>query len=118
MINNNMLYGVGDLVLGNTVSIPSHMALGSVSDTLSSGDLVTSGEFKRQAFTTTSRTGNVIKFQTLFTGALASSLPINVLGLMNSSVGGDLWANMLMSSILQTSAFDIDVELWVQFRGI
>lgn len=118
MINNDMLYGIGDLLIGNNVTIPSHMTLGSVSDTLSSGDIITSGEFKRQAFTSTTRIGNIVKYATLFTGATASSLAINSVGLFNSSVGGDLWANMLMSSILQTSAFDIDIEMWFQFTGV
>jgi hypothetical protein len=119
MINNNMLYGLGDLMIGTAgVTIPSYMTMGSVSDTLTSGDLVTSGEFKRIAITTKSRSSNIDKFQTLFTGTLASSLYINSVGLFNSSAGGALWANMLMSSILQTTSFDIDVEFWVQLSRL
>jgi hypothetical protein len=118
MINNNMLYGLGDLTIGNAVTIPSHMALGSTSNSLSSGDIITSGEFVRLPLLTKSRTGNLIKMETLFAGGIASSLPINVVGLFNSSAVGDLWANMLMASITQTTSFDIDIEVWMQFIGV
>jgi hypothetical protein len=118
MINNNMLYGIGDLVLGNVVTIPSYMTLGSTTGNISSGDTITSGEFKRTALTSKTRSGNLIKFETLFTGTLTTAAPINVVGLMNSSAGGDLWANMLMASIMQSTSYDIDIELWVQFTGV
>lgn len=117
MINNNFLYGLCDLAIGNTVSIPSYLAMGSGSGILSSGDTVTSGEFSRGALTSKTRSGNLMKFIHLRPSTSAVSTPINVIGLMNSSTGGDLWANMLTSSILQTTSFDIDFEIWVQVTG-
>jgi len=118
MINNNMLYGLGDMTIGNTVTIPSYMALGSSNATLSATDTIIGGEFVRLPLVTKSRTQNLIKLETLFAGGIASSLPINVVGLFNSSGGGNLWANMLMASIMQTTSFDIDVEIWIQFIGV
>ena len=117
MINNNMLYGLGDLATGTAVTIPSYMAFGSTTDTLSAVDIITSGEISRSSLESKTRTGNVIKFIKLKSGVSATSTPINSIGLFNSSSGGNLWGNMLTSSIIQTTSFDIDFEFWVQLLG-
>lgn len=117
MINNNFLYGIGDLAVGTSVTIPAYMAFGSTANVLSAADIITSGEISRSILDSKTRSGNVIKFIKLKTGATSTSTPINSIGLFNSSAGGSLWGNMLTSSIIQTSAFDIDFEYWVQILG-
>ena len=112
-----MLYGLGDLLIGNSVTIPSYMALGSSSYTLMATDNSINGEFTRQILGSNVRSANLVKFDTLFSGVTASSLPINVVGLMNSSTSGDLWCSMLMANVTQTSSFDVEIEMWVQFNG-
>ena len=114
MINNNMIYGVGDLLIGNPVTIPSYMTLGSVSDTLTANDLITSGELSRQILGSKTRTGNVVKYTSNFLSSSSPSVAINSVGLFNSSVGGNLWSNMLMASLLQTTSYDLDLEFWFQ----
>lgn len=117
MINNNFIYGLGDLAVGTAVNIPSHMAFGSTQDVLSASDIITSGEISRSSLDSKTRTQNVIKFVKLKTGATSTSTPINSIGLWNSSTGGQLWSNMLTSSLIQTTSFDIDFEIWIQILG-
>jgi hypothetical protein len=117
MINNNMLYGIADLCVGNAVTIPSYLAIGSTGGTLTSNDIITSGEFQRIPVTKT-RSGTVIQWAATALASSATSNLINVIGLMNSSSGGNLWANTLMPSLLQTSNYDIDFEIWVNLVGV
>jgi hypothetical protein len=115
MINDNFLNGMAGLLIGESVTIPSYLAFGSTTGTLTAQDTITSGEFDRNIYTTTERIGNVSKYSFLRTGgevATSSGQYINVIGLMNSSAGGSLWANTLVSSLLHTTAFDLDIELW------
>lgn len=117
MINNLLLYIAADkLIGGTTYNIPAYMAFGSTTGTLTAADTVTSGEFDRNALTSTSRTDNIAKYSCTRTSTEANNEYINVVGLHNSSglaSSGNLVANMLVASLLHTTAFDVDIEFWI-----
>lgn len=118
MINNNMLYGLAGLAVGNAITIPSYLAIGSTDGTLTSTDTVSSGELSRIALTTKSSVNNIITWDVVKPSATATSIPINNIGLWSSSVGGSLWASFLTSSIIQSTSFDIDFTVQVQLLGV
>lgn len=118
MINNNMLYGLAALAVGTATAIPAYLALGSTDGTLTSADTVTSGEFSRLALTSRTSVNNIITWDLLRTGASATSTPINVIGLWTSSVAGSLWCGVLTSSLIQSTAFDVDFSVQVQLLGV
>jgi hypothetical protein len=118
MINNNMLYGIAALTVGTATAIPAYLALGSTDGTLTSGDTITSGEFSRLALTSKTSVNNVLTWDLVRTGASATSTPINTIGLWTSSTGGALWCNVLTSSLIQSTAFDVDFSVQVQFLGV
>lgn len=118
MINNNFLYGLADLAIGTTTTIPGYLALGSTTGTLTANDIVCSGEFERNALSSKSRSGSVIKYSTTRVGTGVNSTPVNVVALMTSSSGGNLWGNMLLPSFIQTSTFNTDIDLWINLNGV
>jgi len=121
MINNNYLNGLAKLMTGVSYNIPSYLAFGSTTGTLTATDLVTSGEFDRNALDSTEQIDYVAKFIGRRLSTEAGDERINVIGLHNSGVpgsSGNLQANMLVSSLLHTSDFDVEVEFWVKHERI
>ena len=122
MINDNMLSGVASLMAGSTYTVVSHLAFGSTTGTLTATDLITSGEFDRNAIDSKSATGNVVKYIATRSSTEANGTTyLNLIGWHNTSTAnssGYMQANFLIPSLLQTTSFDIEFELWVQFtRG-
>lgn len=119
MINDNFLLGMAKLAGGQSYTIPSHLAFGSTTGTLTSADLVTSGEFDRNALSTPDVATNVVKYIGSRSSVEGDNTYINVIGLHNTSTpysSGDLQANFLVPSLLHTTSFDIEVEFWVSFN--
>lgn len=117
MINDEYLLGVAKLMTGETYNIPSYMAFGSDSTTISAADEVISGEFERNPLDSSESSLNVAKFLFNRSSAVANNEYINVVGLHNSSSGsGNLMAAFAVSSLLHTSDFDVDIEYWVRHQ--
>lgn len=119
MINDNYLNGMAKLAVGEAYTIPSHLAFGSTTGTITSADLVTSGEFDRNALDSDSQSTNVAKYIGSRSSATAGNEYINVISFVNSSTlrgSGDIQSNFLISSLLHTTSFDVEVEWWVSFN--
>jgi UDP-glucose 4-epimerase len=119
MINNNLLYGVAALLAGSSYTIPSHMAFGSTTGTLTADDIITSGEFDRNALSSKTYTLNKVTYEAVIIASEASNKYVNVIGLHNDGTlgsSGNLQANFLVSSLLHTTAFDLSAELWITFE--
>jgi len=115
MINDNFINQMAAVINGESITVPTYLAFGSTTGTLTSQDTVTSGEFDRNLYTTRERTNNTTKLSFLRSGTevtTSSGQTINVIGLMTGSTAGSLWSNVLVSSLLHTTAFDLDIELW------
>lgn len=121
MINNKFLYGLASLMAGSSYDVPSHLAFGSDSDTITASDVITSGEFDRNALDYSEATSNTVKFVGGRSSGEADNDYINVIGLHNAATlasSDNLQANFLVPSLLHTSAFDLNVELWVTFNRV
>lgn len=115
MINDNILNGVAQLLSGGSYTIPSYLAFGSTTGTLTAQDIVTSGEFDRNALDSDSASANVVKYIGKRLSTEANNEYVNVIGLHNASTlasSGNLQANFLVPSLLHTTSFDINVEFW------
>lgn len=117
MINDRLLNGIATyLGLGTGFSIPSHLAFGSIPGTLTSADVVTSGEFDRNSIDSASVTLNQVKFSGARVSTEAGNEYVNVISLTNgSTLGGssDIMVNFLVPSLLHTTSFDINVDVWL-----
>ena len=119
MINDNYLIGMANLAGNLPYSIPAYLAVGSTTGVLTSGDLVTSGEFDRNACSSPVVSTNVVKYIGSRTSVEAGNEYINVVGFHNSSVpfsSGNLQVNFLVPSLLHASTFDIEIEAWISFN--
>jgi hypothetical protein len=114
MINNNLLNGIASLLTGGTFNIPSHLAFGSTTGTLTATDVVTSGEFDRNALSSDSSSTNTATFIGSRTSVEANNEAINLISLVNSATvsgSNDIMSNFLMPSIIHSTSFDISIEL-------
>jgi hypothetical protein len=114
MINDNLLNGVATLLSGGSFTIPSYLAFGSTTGTLTATDIITSGEFDRNALSSDSNTTNTVTYIGSRLGSEASSQTINIISLVNSSTANgsnDIISNFLLPSVIHTTSFDINVEV-------
>lgn len=118
MINNNTLTGIADLICGNAVSIPSHLALSSTAPTFTPTDTTLSGEFGTRITLTKARSGTVAKLSATRVASSSTSTPINSLATFSSITSGNIWSAMLVPSLLQTTNFDVDFEMWINMNGV
>lgn len=120
MLNDNFLNGMASLAAGESYTIISHLAFGSTTGTVTATDTITSGEFDRNAIDSTDAVGNVVKYIGSRSSAEANgSTYINVVGWHNSATlasSGNVQANFILPSLLQTTSFDLELELWVGFE--
>jgi hypothetical protein len=119
MIHNTFLTDIPNLVAGNAVTIPAYMAFGSSGTPLVETNNAMNGEVgSRVAFDATTVDNNAITFTgtRLSTAPGASGQTLTAVGVMNSSAGGDLWASAIMSSLLHTTAFEIEINETVRFN--
>ena len=120
MINNNLLQGVAALLAGSSYTIPSHLAFGSTTGTLTAADIITSGEFDRNALDSKTTTGATARLSGGRISTEANNEQVAMVGLHNSatlSSSNNLQAAFLVSSLIHTTSFDIDVEFWFTFQS-
>lgn len=118
MINDNFLAGAAKLMVGESYTIPSYMAFGSSTGTLTSADTKTSGEFDRNALDSKSSTNATSKFVGSRSSVEALNETVQLIGLHNAATlysSGNLQVNTLIASLIHTTSFDISAEFWVTF---
>lgn len=121
MINDNYLNGAATLMAGGGYNVISYVAFGSTTGTITSADLITSGEFDRNAIVSATPTGNTVLYLANRNSTEGDNHYINVIGWHNEAVlasSGNLQANFLVASLLHTTAFDIECELSVTFNRV
>jgi hypothetical protein len=119
MINDNLLNGLATLLSGGSYNIPSYMAFGSITGTLTGADVSTSGEFDRNPLNTPTVTLNLAKFVGQRLASEAGNEVVNVISITNTSTlrgTGDIQANFLVPSLIHTTSFDIDSEVWIRVQ--
>lgn len=118
MINDNLLNGLATYLSGGSLTIPSYLAFGSTYINVNAGDIVTSGEFDRNALDSDSVTSNTVKFYGSRGSGEANNEVITNIALVNSSTlrgSSDIQANALIGSLIHTTSFDVGVEFWITF---
>lgn len=119
MINDNLLNGLATYLSGGSLTIPSHLAFGSTYIVVTAGDVVTSGEFDRNALDSDSVASNTVKFYGTRSSAEAGNEIITNIALVNSGTlrgSNDIQANTLIGSLVHTTNFDVGVEFWITFN--
>jgi hypothetical protein len=97
-------------LIGNTLPVMSHMAVGSSNTAAASSQTALSSELDRVIFDSVTRTANTITFTTTFpagegTGTLQEA------GIFNSNVSGNMLCRTTFESIVKASG-DIIVISW------
>ena len=116
MINDNILNGIAAKLAGGSYTIPSHLAFGSTSGTLTVNDIITSGEFDRNALSSVTNTTNVVKFIGARLSTEANNETTNIISLVNSGTlrgSGDIQVNFLIPSLIHTTSYDMNIEVWL-----
>ena len=113
MIHDYTLTTIPKLLIGSSVDVPSHLAFSSDDITPQYADTSISGEAgARISFSASEADGNAV----IYTGTRTSVVPpaggtyLNVSALEDASTGGNMWASALLSSLLHTTSFDLEIR--------
>ena len=112
---DNLVVAVGKQIIaarlvGNTIAIPSHMAVGSDATAAATGQTALGGELGRVVFDSTTRTTNVLTYVATFpagtgTGALTEA------AILNASSTGNMLCRTTFSTV-NKAAGDTIVITW------
>jgi hypothetical protein len=112
---DNLVVAVGKQVIaarliGNTIAIPSHMAVGTDATAAATGQTALGGELGRVVFDSTTRTSNVLTYIATFpagtgTGALTEA------AILNASSTGNMLCRTTFSTV-NKAAGDTIVITW------
>jgi len=112
---DNLVVAVGKQVIaarliGNTIAIPSHMAVGTDATAAATGQTALGGELGRVVFDSTARTSNVLTYVATFpagtgTGALTEA------AILNASSTGNMLCRTTFSTV-NKAAGDTIVITW------
>ena len=117
MITDTFLNTMAALINGETSTIPAYNSWSSTAITLDPTDTELTGEFgSRTSISNQTRTNNAVLWESIRVGATIGSAGdrINSMGLNDTSTAGNLFAEALVSSLLQTSDFDLELNWRVQ----
>lgn len=111
MITDKFENNVAGLIGGEIATIPSHIIFSTSVITPNATDTALPSELDRSVATKSRITKN-ITFTAIRSGSVASTGGdiINSLGLGTAPTGGDLLGEAVVSSLLHTTAFDLQVD--------
>lgn len=113
MINDNFLTEMSKALASESYDVPAYAAWGSTVLTVSATSTSLSGEYGARSALSDSRDGIEVAFSGLRTGASVSSSSgdvLNGISLNSASSGGTHLSEVLLSSIIHTTGFDITVD--------
>jgi len=114
-IMDNLLNDMAKTLIGDTFTAPTHGAWSSTAITIDPTDTTLSGEFGTRSTMVGSRILNEVTFTGLRTGASVTSSTgerLNSMGLFNAASVGTLHSEALVTSVLHTSDFDVELD-WI-----
>jgi len=117
-IHDTFLTDIPQLVRGDSISVISHMTFSSDDIQPAISDNTLAGEtLPRIALQQTTVDGNLITWR----ATRNSTVPpfggtfLNVEAVFTASTGGNMWASALLSSLLHTTSFDLEIRHTVTF---
>lgn len=116
-LTDTFLNQIAGVVNGESFTQPSYVGFSSTAITIDPTDTSLSGEYGNRVSVSNSRTLNEVTLSGVRSGAIASSDGdrLNSFGLFNSSTVGDLHSEALISSLLHTTSFDVEVDWKITF---
>jgi tetrahydromethanopterin S-methyltransferase subunit E len=112
MITDVALTELGKALNGESFTVPLYIAVGDTVMTALSSDTSLPGEYRR-TIATKVRAGNSVNHNVLITGAAITSSTgkyIYGAGMLSASSGGNLFTDVSVPGLLQTTAFDIEID--------
>ena len=100
---DNLVVAVGKQVIaarliGNTIAIPSHMAVGTDATAAATGQTALGGELGRVVFDSTTRTTNVLTYVATFPAGTATGA-LSEAAILNSSSTGNMLCRTTFSTV-------------------
>ena len=111
-LTDTFLNAIAGVINGESFTPPSDIGFSSTAITIDGTDTSLPGEYGVRATASNSRTLNETVFSAVKPGATVGSAGerLNSFGLFNATTNGDLHSEALVSSLLQTSDFDVEVD--------
>lgn len=119
VVLNNMLNEMAQALAGSSYVLPSYLAFGSDTLSISVSDSAITGEIGSRSATTNSTASASVTFNAIRTGASVASSAgesLNAAYLISASSGGTLLSELTLPSLLHTTNFDIDTDWSFTFQ--
>ena len=124
MIVDAWLNAIRDFMYGDTISYPTHIAIGTGTTAATSSDNALETEVfpdgtNRNAITSrTKPSSKKVRLQTMIAAGEANGNALTEVGALNAATGGTLMNHVINSAIYKTAAFELKIQILVETSDV
>lgn len=124
MIVDAWLNAVRDFMYGDTISHPTHIAIGTGTTAASSSDDTLETEVfpdgaNRNAITSrTKPSSKKVRLQTMIAAGEANGNALTEVGAINAATGGTLMNRVVHTAVNKTAAFELKIQILVETSDV
>ena len=124
MIVDAWLNAIRDFMYGDTISYPTHIAIGTGTTPASSSDTALETEVfpdgaNRNAITArTKPSSKKVRLQTMIAAGEANGSALTEVGALNAATGGTLMNHVINTVVNKTAAFELKIQILVETSDV
>lgn len=124
MIVDAWLNAIRDFLYGDTITYPTHIAIGTGTTAASSSDTTLETEIlpdgaNRNAITSrTKPAAKKVRLQTMIAAGDANGNALTEVGVLNAATGGTLMNHVIHTAINKTAAFELKIQILVETSDV
>lgn len=124
MIVDAWLNAIRDFLYGDTITAPTHIAIGTGTTAASSSDTTLETEIfpdgaNRNAITSrTKPAAKKVRLQTMIAAGDANGNALTEVGALNAATGGTLMNHVIHTAINKTAAFELKIQILIETSDV
>lgn len=108
-----------DLLYGDSVDLPSHVAMGTGTTEVAHDDTVMETELIRKVIDAKTKPGiSNVMFQGTMSAAEGNGTIFTEIGVFNADSGGTMVNHQLHGAILKSSSFELRYQVEIEFKNV
>lgn len=124
MIVDAFLNSVRDFIYGDTITAPSHIAVGTgttpalASDTALETEIFPDGANRNAITSRTKPSAKKVRLQTLIAAGEANGNVLTEVGILNAATGGTLMNRVVHTAINKDASFELKVQILTELSDV
>lgn len=125
MIVDTGLNAVRDHIFGDSISAPSHIAIGTgttsplASDTTLETEIYPDGSNRNTITSRTKPSAKKVRLQTIIAAGEANGMVLTEVGALNAATGGALTNRVVLpTGISKNASFELKVQILIELSGV